>query len=108
MAGPSPSLSGAFAIVKLLGEKLLGENSQGLGKLHFPEIAVGMIVFTSVMVFDIYTFGLKWHALAKEIALEKEIDQRKNYEIFGRKGQVVLFIIGLLLCAGWALAAWQS
>jgi hypothetical protein len=85
---------GAFAIAKLLGEKKLD-----LGKLHFPQVAAGMILFTFVMVFDIYTFGTKWHSLAKEI------DDRRNYQIFGPQGRVVLIAIGLLLCIAWALAS---
>jgi hypothetical protein len=96
---------GAFAIAKLVGE-----HKSGLGKLHFAEIAVGMILFTSAMVYDIFCFGLKWHELANEIALANQIDEYrlKHYEIFSRKGQVVLLVIGLLLCVGWLLVAWQS
>ena len=96
---------GAFAIVKLLGE-----HKPGLGQLHVAEVAVGLVLFTTVMVFDIFAFGVKWHELANEIVLANEIDEckRKHYEIFGRKGQMVLLVIGLLLCVGWLLAAWQS
>jgi hypothetical protein len=51
---------GAFAIIKLLSEH------KPPGKLQFAQIAVGMVLFTTVMGFDIFVFGLKWHGLASE------------------------------------------
>ena len=85
---------GAFAIAKLIGEK-----QPKLGSLRFGQLAAGMILFTIVMVFDIYTFGDKWHHLGKGI------DARKYHELFATPGRVVLIAIGLLLCAGWTLAS---
>jgi hypothetical protein len=87
---------GAFAVAKLLGP-----NHPYLGKLHPPQLAVGMILFTLVMVYDIYTFGDKWHNLGLTIS------SREVHTIFGCPGRMVLFAIGFLLCAGWALAGWQ-
>jgi hypothetical protein len=85
---------GAFAIAKLIGEKKLQ-----VGNLSLPQLAAGMILFTIVMVFDIYMFGDKWHRLSKEI------ETHQGNELFGWPGRVVLILIGLLLCAGWTLAS---
>jgi hypothetical protein len=85
---------GAFAIAKLIGEKQLQ-----LGNLRLQQLASGMILFTIVMVLDIYEFGNKWHRLGKEI------EAGENHELFGRSGWLVLIAIGLLLCVGWTLAS---
>jgi hypothetical protein len=85
---------GAFAVASLIGP-----NRPDLGKLHLPQLAVGMILFTLVMVCDIYTFGDKWHKLGRNIS------NSEVHQIFGPPGRAVLFAIGSLLCVGWALAA---
>lgn len=85
---------GAFAIAKLIGEHKID-----LGMLHLPQVAGGMVLFTGLMVFDIYAFGDKMHVLAKKI------DKRKDYQVFGPQGRAVLIAIGLLLSAGWTLAS---
>ena len=79
---------GAFAIAKLFEEKC----TQVLGNLSLRHLAIGMILFTIVMVVDIYMFGDK---------------MRKTYVpgVFGWQGKVVLILIGLLICAGWFLVA---
>jgi hypothetical protein len=46
---------GAFAVAKLLGEK----GAAVANSLTISHLAVGMILFTTVMSFDILTFGLK-------------------------------------------------
>ncbi len=85
---------GAFAVAKLIDP-----NHPDLGRLHLLQLAVGMILFTVVMVYDVYKFGEKWHNLGLEISASP------THLIFGTPGRVVLFAIGLLLCAGWALVA---
>jgi hypothetical protein len=87
---------GAFAVAKVIGP-----NRPDLGKLHLPQLALVMILFTLVMVYDIYKFGDKWHKLGLKIS------PSQIHQIFGPPGRAVLFAIGSLLCAGWALAAWQ-
>src|SRR5262245_24869219 len=78
---------GAFAIAKLLAEK---NPSVVLGNLSLRQVSLGMILFTVVMVVDIYVFGEK---------------MRSTYlpDEFGRTGKVVLLLIGCLICAGWFL-----
>ena len=44
-------IGGAFAIAKLFGEK------PGLGSLRLSYVALGMVLFTITMVYDIYQFG---------------------------------------------------
>lgn len=80
---------GAFAVAKLL---VGGEGKPGtvLGQLTLPELSWGMILFTVIIVADIYTFGYK---MRRDFALK----------VFGTIGKVVLISIGLLLCCGWFL-----
>ncbi len=84
---------GAFAIAKLIGEK-----QPQYGKLGLAELAVGMILFTILMVRDICKFGKKWHGIGKKI---EPLDE--DYEIFGDVGRQVLIRIGILICLGWTL-----
>jgi len=80
---------GAFAIAKLLvGAE--GKPATVLGQLTLPELSWGMILFTVVMVADIYAFGYK---MRKDFALK----------VFATIGKVVLISIGLLLGCGWFL-----
>jgi hypothetical protein len=51
-----------------------------------------MIVFTAVMVLDIYFFG------------EKMRREYKAANFFGPQGKVVLILLGLLISVGWYLA----
>lgn len=85
---------GAFAVAKLYADAKLkaGENPINVfGGLTQRELALGMILFTIVMVFDIFMFGRK---------------MRKQYlpDDFGWPGKMVLMLIGFLICAGWFLA----
>ena len=84
---------GAFAIAKLIGEK------SSLGGLRLPYLALGMVLFTITMVFDIYKFGQKWHTIGRQLSLDPK------YTIFGQPGRVVLIVIGILICLGWTLAS---
>lgn len=92
---------GAFAVAKILSsidEKssdaaaMLAKTTRVLGQLNLHELAWGMIVFTIIMVVDIYTFGY----LTKKYI---------NKDVFKPIGQAVLVAIGLLICSGWYLVA---
>jgi len=84
---------GAFAIAKLLaGEP--GKDPVVLGHLTLPQLAIGMALFTVVMVADIFMFGEKMRATELP-------------EAFGWQGKLVLFFLGFLLCAGWLLAGFR-
>ena len=70
---------GAFAIAKLFSEAKM---APVLGTLTLPQLSFGMIVFTTVMVWDIFAFGQK---------------MRTAYlpDQFGWIGKAVLLLIGL-------------
>ena len=80
---------GAFAIAKIFADK---DAAVVLRHLSVRELSVGMILFTVVMVADIFSFGLK---------------MRNTYlpSAFGWQGKTVLVLIGALLCTGWSLVA---
>lgn len=83
---------GAFAIAQLLnstGNKLLGD-------LSLAHLAIGMGIFTLLMVWDIYAFG------------EKMRDRHLGEEVFGLEGKAVLLLLGLLIVSGWFLVAPDS
>nr|WP_315232662.1 hypothetical protein [uncultured Albidiferax sp.] len=80
---------GAFAIAKLLaGES--GKSAAVLGDLTLAQLSLGMVVFTAVMVWDIWSFGEKMRTSYLEDA-------------FGPRGKAVLLSLGILLCLGWLL-----
>ena len=76
---------GAFAIAKILA----GQGNV-LGGLSLRQLSVGMVIFTVVMVWDIFEFGRR---------------SRKEPipSVFGRVGKAVLLLLGALICAGWIL-----
>jgi hypothetical protein len=81
---------GAFAVAKLLtGEP--GKPGVVLGDLSLSQLSLGMVLFTAVMTWDIFEFGLK---------------MRRNYlpGAFENQGKIVLLLLGVLLCLGWFLA----
>jgi hypothetical protein len=79
---------GAFAVAKLFVDE---KAAPGLGSLTLGRLSFGMILFTIVMIADIFMFGQK---------------MRDTYlqDAFGPQGKAVLMLIGILLCAGWFLA----
>jgi hypothetical protein len=80
---------GAFAIAKLFAEK----NAVAvLGNLSLERLSFGMILFTVVMVVDIFMFGQKMRATYLPDA-------------FGWQGKIVLSLLGILICAGWFLVS---
>jgi hypothetical protein len=83
---------GAFAVAKLFADK---DAKDVLGSLYLPHLSLGMIVFTIVMVADIFLFGKK---------------MRENYlpGAFDWQGRLVLALIGVLICLGWCLVGWNQ
>ena len=81
---------GAFAVAKLFSEAKM---VSVLGSLTLPQLSFGMIVFTAVMVWDIFVFG-------QTMRIAYLPDQ------FGGIGKAVLLLIGLLICVGWFLVGW--
>jgi hypothetical protein len=82
---------GAFAVAKVLTGESGACAVRVLGRLTLSELAVGMAIFTILMVYDIFEFGYKW---------------KRKANVFGRTGQVVLVCIGLLLLGGWLFVGW--
>jgi hypothetical protein len=80
---------GAFAVATFFADK---HAVIVLGNLTLRELSFGMILFSIVMLADIFTFGEK---------------MRTTYlpDAFGWQGKAVLLMIGLLLCTGWFLVA---
>jgi hypothetical protein len=89
----------AFTIAKLL----VGPKPELiLGGLSLTHLAIGMVAFTLLMSADIYLFGQHMRSTIPDA----EGSERSDYvEVFGPIGKAVLASIGLLLCAGWLLAA---
>jgi hypothetical protein len=90
---------GAFAIAKFLesgGDKPLASSGyKVLGSLTLLHLVIGMILFTILMCFDIFKFG-------------ENIRDRYLYgAVFGRPGQIVLVLLGALICLGWLFAAFD-
>jgi hypothetical protein len=84
---------GAFAIAKLM----TGADKSGaavlLGNLRLWHLAVGSIIFTVLMVIDIW----KWGRLMKDNFL--------GDLTFGLVGHAVLFFLGVMIVIAWSLVA---
>jgi hypothetical protein len=78
---------GAFAIAKLCAEAQ--KCDQALGQLTPSILAVGMMLFTAFMTYDIWMFGTRM----------------KECGVFKWQGKLVLALIGSLISIGWLLAA---
>lgn len=80
---------GAFAIAKLFAD---AKAVNVLGNLTLHQLSTGMIMFTIIMMVDIFMFGEK---------------MRKHHvkDAFGWQGKIVLLLIGLLIATGWFLVA---
>jgi hypothetical protein len=78
---------GAFAIAKLVAD----ESSPDLGDLALWQISIGMILFTTLMVVDIFFFGQNMH--------------RQDENLFRWPGKLILFMLGLLICTGWFMVS---
>lgn len=76
---------GAFAVAKLIKE------GTSIGGLSHPVLSIGMVLFTVIMVKDIFEFG------------KKKSRSPKTPDVFGEVGQRVLLSICILICLGWLL-----
>lgn len=87
---------GAFAVARLLGEK----GNPVAGDLTLRHLAVGMILFTTIMSFDILTFGLRmrkqWKTSVPDLQKPSILEG-----LFALPGWIVLTSIWLLISAGW-------
>ena len=81
---------GAFAIAKLMTD---ADTAKLLGRLSVRYLAFGAIVFTIVMVVDIWLFG---QMMRKEFLCELA---------FTKRGKTILLLLGTLLVSGWVLVA---
>jgi hypothetical protein len=75
---------GAFAIVQLSAERKLP------GELSIFALSVGLIVFTVLMISDVWLWGA-------------DMREKHSLRLFRPVGQIILLMIGALLVAGWAL-----
>ncbi|HKR60895.1 MAG TPA: hypothetical protein VJS64_14330 [Pyrinomonadaceae bacterium] len=81
---------GAFAIAKLLADD---STAKLLGRLTVRHLAFGSIVFTIVMVVDIWLFARM---------IQREFLKKL---VFGKPGKTILLLLGALLIGGWLLVA---
>lgn len=81
---------GAFAIAKLMADD---NSARLLGRLSVRHLALGAIVFTIVMVVDIWSFG---QMMRKEFLDELA---------FSKRGKTILLLLGALLVTCWGLVA---
>ena len=81
---------GAFAIAKLMADE---NTAKLLGRLSVRHLAAGAILFTIIMVVDIWSFG--------EMMRLKFLDKLA----FSNRGKTILLLLGTLLVSGWVLVA---
>lgn len=81
---------GAFAIAKLMADD---NTAKLLGRLSVKQLALGAIIFTIVMVVDIWLFG----AMVRREFLGEMA--------FSKPGKIILLLLGTLLVTGWLLVA---
>jgi hypothetical protein len=89
---------GAFALAKILAEH---DPKVVLGSLSLAQLAVGMVLFTLVMVVDIFLFGRN---MRSTLPCDPKDPNATTTELFGVPGQIVLVLLGTLLAGAWALA----
>ena len=81
---------GALAIAKLMADE---NTAKLLGRLTVRHLAFGAIIFTIVMVVDIWLFG--------EMMRKKFLGKLA----FTNRGKIILLMLGLLLVISWSLVA---
>ena len=84
---------GAFAVAKLMAESGKSGGTILLGNLRLWQLALGAIIFTLLMVVDIFLFG--------------QMMKRKFLGdlAFNVPGKFILFFLGVLLVTAWVLVA---
>jgi hypothetical protein len=94
---------GAFAIAKLLGEG----QAMATGGLTLRHLAVGMVLFTTIMSFDVLAFG---HGMRRRsmrhrsaLTLRERFRSWTSEGLFRLPGWIVLGTLWLLISAGWLL-----
>ena len=81
---------GAFAIAKLLADE---STAKLMGRLTVQHLAIGAVLFTIVMVIDIWLFA--------RMIRNQFLDEL----VFGKPGKTILLLLGTLLIVGWVLVA---
>lgn len=84
---------GAFAIAKLMAETGKDSNTILLGHLRLWHLALGAIVFTVLLVVDIYLWGSM---------MKREFLGDRAFNI---PGKMILIFLGVLLVSAWSLVA---
>lgn len=82
---------GTLAIAQYLAGDLKSNTAVTVaGNLTIGRLSFGMVIFSIIMVWDIYAFGSIMH--------------KKNPNLFGLPGRMVLCLIGILISTGWLIA----
>lgn len=84
---------GAFAVAKLMAEAGQTSNTILLGHLRLWHLALGAILFTVLMVIDIYLWG--------QMMKKKFLGDLA----FNVPGKLILICLGVLLISAWSLVA---
>jgi len=107
---------GAFAVAQFFTtdpEDVRGPGDDLVGSLTYGQLSLGMVLFTIVMVLDIYMFGenmrqqtIKPNSTNRPKPLKLLFSSNLS-KLFSWQGKLVLFLIGLLLSAGWTLVSFN-
>jgi Domain of unknown function (DUF4440) len=89
---------GAFAIAQAYQETGL------LGKLTVPKLAVGVIGFSWIMLWDIWSFGEMMRTRYAALWKKAENDPTR-LEVFDKEGRAILLLLVGLVTVAWVLAA---
>jgi hypothetical protein len=106
---------GAFAVARFFTtdpEDFRGPEDNLVGSLTYGQLSLGMVLFTIVMVLDIYMFGenMRQQTIkpnSTNHGLLKLLFSSELSKLFSWQGKLVLFLIGLLISAGWTLVSFN-
>jgi hypothetical protein len=107
---------GAFAVAQFFTtnpEDVRGPEDELVGSLTYGQLSLGMVLFTIVMVLDIYMFGenMRQETIKPNSTNRHELLQllfsSKLSKLFSWQGKLVLILIGLLISAGWTLVSFK-